>query len=363
MEINYDLIIKYLVRNTNTNTNPNTNTNNKMHTHLNKTEKTDKSNNFLTQKNIFNYSPSFPDKFKNILTDKYYRYGITSYDNENNNISFWSSILTLIDKTFIIPYNTDEHELINQFKIQLIEKYAKSKLSSFLKSLDKNDFRERFKLEPDINVLQYIVDILDINMLILDFESNDIFSVYHKDIMNPLKQTLMFAKYKNFWEPIMLLKVKGNIQRLFDVNDSTIKKILYNDSTIKYYEGDKIKKDFIVFDNMDDIIKLEKTKLKIQEPELVPVVVTKVAEVEEFNDENQSDSGSSVLTDSDQNMFVENDELEEIQEMKKLNKTKMNKMKLAELLELSNKLNLPITKKNPTKAILIDSILNKITTL
>ncbi len=356
MEINYDLIIKFLVKNTNTN--PNTNSNNKMHTHFNKTDKIDKSNNFLTQKNIFNYSSTFPDKFKNILTDKYYRYGITAYDNENNNISFWSSILTLIDKTFIIPYNTDEMELINQFKIQLIEKYAKSKLSSFLKSLDKNDFRERFKLEPDIYILQYIVDILDINILILDFESNDIFSVYHKDIMNPLKQTLMFAKYKNFWEPVMLLKAKGNIQRLFDINESTIKKILYNDDTIKYYEGIKIKKDFIVFDNMDDIIKMEKIKLKIPEPE-------PVTKIEEFSEEVQSESvsGSSVLTDSDQDMFVENDELEEIQEMKKLNKTKMNKMKLAELLELSNKLNLPITKKNPTKAILIDSILNKITTL
>jgi hypothetical protein len=46
------------------------------------------------------------------------------------------------------------------------DKYAKSKLSSILKSFDKNDLRERFKLDPDICILQYVVDILDINLLI-----------------------------------------------------------------------------------------------------------------------------------------------------------------------------------------------------
>jgi len=62
MEINYELIIKYL------------------------TKKDSSKNNFITQKNIYSYSTNFPDKFKEYLTDKYYRYGITVYDNENNNI-------------------------------------------------------------------------------------------------------------------------------------------------------------------------------------------------------------------------------------------------------------------------------------
>ena len=344
MEINYDLIIKYLVKKSVTcDTNIDIDTNNSKQ---NNNSNNNNNNSFITQKNIFNYSVNFPDKFKNLLTDKYYRYGVTLYDNENNNISFWSSILTLIDKNFIIPYTTDEIESINQFKTQLIDKYSKPKLSSFLKQLDKNDFRERFKLESDINVLQYIVDILDINMLIYDFESENIYSIYHKDIMNPCKQILMFAKYKNFWEPIMVVKSKGTTQRLFDMNDLIIKKILYG-GNIKYYEGEKIKKQFVIFENVDDIINMEKLKLKI------PVI-----ETIDINNETD-ESNSTVKTDSDIDLFVENDELEEI---KKLNKTKMNKMKIADLFEISNKLNLLIIRKNPTKAILIDSILTKIQT-
>jgi hypothetical protein len=63
MEINYDLIIKYLVKKT--------------------------SNEFTTQKNLFNYSINFPQKFKDIFGEKFYRFGVTVNDKDNNNISFW----------------------------------------------------------------------------------------------------------------------------------------------------------------------------------------------------------------------------------------------------------------------------------
>ena len=58
----------------------------------------------------------------------------TIYIQSTNN----NTILTLVDKNFVIPYSSDEFELINKFKIQLIEKYSKSKLSTFLKDLDKS---------------------------------------------------------------------------------------------------------------------------------------------------------------------------------------------------------------------------------
>jgi hypothetical protein len=331
MDINYELIIKYLAKKE-----PN-----------DKIKKDHpKTNNFITQKNIFNYSSSFPDKFKDNLTDKFYRYGILVYDNEKNNISFWSSLLTLIDKNFIIPYNNDELELIGNFKNQLIEKYTKSKLSHLIKELDKNDLRERFKLEPDVYVLQYIVDTLDINMLIWDFVSETINIVYPKDIMNPWKQTLMIAKYNTFWEPIMVVKNKGQIQRLFDYNDLIIKKLYSVEGLVNCYQGDKINKQFIFYTNVDDVVKIEKTNLKIEEPKANILL----------EEESDSDSDSSVKTNSD-DVFVEADELEEI---KKLNKTKINKMKVAELLELCEKLKITITKKSPTKAILVDSIMSKI---
>jgi hypothetical protein len=403
MEITYELIIKFLV---NRNSNKETNS---------------KSNNFITQKNIFNYSINFPNKFKEILTDKFYRYGVTINDNENNNISFWSSILTLIDKNFIIPYSLDELELINQFKTQLIEKYSKSKLSTFLKKLEKNDLRERFKVDQDIYTLQYLVDILDINILIFDWETLNIYTVYHKNILNPWKKTILLAKYKKYWEPILMIKIKGETERLFDYNNSTIKKILTTTKLVSYFEGEKINKEFILNDDIFFIIQQEKSKLKINEASLAKlkssstmmnepkekVLTFSLARLSEkskdfldnepyqakldklnlsstminepasfeskdFLDNKPvikeiqtkelinevSDIESSVKTNSDENnLFTDEDKLEEL---KKLNKSKLNKMKLDELIDLVKKLKIVIPTKKPTKSILIDIILAKL---
>jgi len=290
MEINYDLIIKYLVAK-NTIDKP--------------------SNTFTTQKNIYTYSTSWPDNFKQLFTDKFYRYGVTLYDTDNNNISFWSSIITLLYNEFIISYTEDETTIINDFRFQLLEKYNPKKLSSFIKKLDKNDFRERFKLDPDNNVLQYIVDILDINLLIFDFKENTIKSVYSDDIMNPWKQIILLTKYDNLWEPIMLVNLKGETQRLFDYNNPIIKKILYTNDLIKYNSSDKL---FSIISDVNDIVKMEDNKIN--------------------NNQSQSNKVNYDLK-------------------------KLNKMKLNELLNLSNELNIT-TEKKPTKAILITLILEKI---
>jgi hypothetical protein len=300
MDINYEIIIKYL-------------TNNKL------------NNKFITQKNIFNYSTNFPNKFKNLLNEKFYRYGISIYDNENNNISFWSSLLTIIDKNFIIPYEYDELDLINNFKIQLIDKYSKNLLDPILKKIDKTELRNKFKTEINIYILQYVVDILDINMFIFDFEKENIYSVYHNKVMNPLKQTILLATYQNYWEPIMMIKTDGTIIRTFDYNDQNIKKLLLQND-IKYFNDNKIHK--INYDIFDII-----------------------------QDENKINNNEPVKVIDD--IFINKDETEEF---KTLNKTKLTKTKINDLHVISNKLNIKITNKI-TKSTLIDLILSKINSL
>jgi hypothetical protein len=298
MDINYELIIKYL---------------SKKVININDKKKCNQITSFITQKNIYTYSTSFPTKFKELLTEKFYRYGITIYDNENNNISFWTSIITLLDKNFIIPYINDECELINQFKFQLIELYNKNLLSDFIKKYDKNDLRERFKLNPDIIVLQYIVDILDINIIIFNFKTETINVLYSKDIMNPWKQSILLANDDMFWEPIMCIKSKGTIIRLFDYNSQTFKKIINNNNNlITYLNGSIIGKDFICINNLSDIIEIEKKKLNITNKKSKLLL--------------DNESESSVHTDDDicdnkiVNIFIKEDELYG------LNKTTMTKM-------------------------------------
>lgn len=378
MEINYNLIIKYLTK-------PNQNNPSKKQT-----------NTFSTQKNIFNYSVNFPDKFKNMLPDKFYRYGVTINDNENNNISLWSSLLTLLDKNFLIPYQNDELEVISKFKTQILDKFTKNNVSQIFKSLEKEEMRTRLKMEPDILVLQLIVDVLDLNIIIFDFDSINLFGLFKRDILNPWKQTIFLANYKNYWEPIMLVKLKGDSQRLFDYHDQIFRKILTYD--IKYYQGDKINKEFIYSDDLGEVINQEKKKIEIlfiknnksknKNPDKNPEknmelenMVSKKSHIttnDSYPDQNvslsddtkqelidetihesetENNSESSVKTDSDDNVFIEKDEYEEL---KKLNKTKLLKMKVAELWEIVDKLKMQVDKKNPTKNILVESILKKL---
>lgn len=286
MEINYELIIKYLSGN-------------------NIKEKIDI---FTTQKNIYNYSITWPEQFKNLFTDKFYRYGVTINDSDNNNISFWASIVTLLYDEFIISYTDDEITIINNFKSQILDKYNSKNLSSFIKKLDKNDFRERFKLCPDNNVLQYIVDILNINLLIFDFKDNTIKAVYPDEIMNPWKTILLLSNHDNLWEPIMLNNSKGETQRLFDHNNIIIKKILYTPDLIKYYSEDKT---FNISTDINFIIENENSKI---------------------NNVSISD---------------------------KYDLKKLKKMKLSELNEVIKELEIIVTEKRPTKEILINLIIKK----
>jgi len=170
MEINYDLIIKYLVT---------------------------KKNTFNSKKHILVNSNLFPNKFKELLQNKYYRYGI----NQNN--GFYNAILTLLNKNFI-TYNNDE------------EIYEFNQLTKSI-SID----------EININIIdekhiKYLADLLQINFLIFDFKT-EIINLFHcENECNPYKPTVLIANYDNFYEPIIS---EIDNKKIFSYNDLNIKKI------------------------------------------------------------------------------------------------------------------------------------------
>lgn len=362
MEINYKLILKYLSPDNSINKENINSDENKVNESENSEYhsssflesnpkskssdfiKNENNSNFITKKNLYNYSTNFPLKFQNIFSDKYYRFGITVFDNNNNNISFWSSLLTLIDidKKFIIPYENDEINIINNFKNELIDKYSKKGLSACLKKFDKNDIKERIKLIPDYLIIQYIVDIININIFILDFKTETINIIYNEIIMNPLKPTIILANFDFYWEPIILNKKSDN-QKIFNYNDSIIKKLLNND--IKYYEESKLNKHFNC-DSPKNIIINENNKLSI------------------INSKNDA----LFVEPSEEVKIIENipNNTTDNEEFKNLNKTKLNKMKLDDLIILLKKINNTIDinnkkskKKMITKKELIELILNQ----
>jgi hypothetical protein len=289
MDINYELIIKYLV----------------------------KKNSFITPKNNYTYASSFPENFRELLNDKFFRCGVLT----DNNLSFWSSLLNILQKNFVTSVDNDEVEIINHFKNQLIDKYKKSNISSFLKEFEKNDFREMFKT-PNNNCIQYIADIIDINIFIFDFESNKILSFYKNDKMNPWKPSIILASNKNNYEPIMY--EKDEVQKIFNYNNEVFKNLITSNLIESY------KKDYDFINSINDILKIESDKFNI------------------VND--------LIIDDSETDELFINDIYDEI---KSMSKYKMNKMKINELLEITKKINIDVTKK-PTKALLIEMINNKV---
>ena len=121
MDITYNLIIEYLVNN---------------------------NNSFSTKKGNIIYSNKFPDNFKDLLSDNFYRMGITILDNHKNNISFWSSFLTLLNSNFSNNIDKDELTIINEFKNELL---------SSKKKVDPIIFRDGINKEPDdVNFNYYL---------------------------------------------------------------------------------------------------------------------------------------------------------------------------------------------------------------
>jgi len=188
MEINYDLIIKYLVT---------------------------KKIQFSSKKHMIIYSDSFPEKFKNILQNKFYRYGV----NQNN--SFYNTILTLLNKHFITFNNDEEIIEINKFKNSLVNVLNNFNLPNYLSTIiDKNTVFNKINEQH----IQVISEILSINFIIFNFKDELINIIYTGNICNPYKPTLLISNYDEFYEPIIY---ETDNKKIFSYNDIIIKK-LYN---------------------------------------------------------------------------------------------------------------------------------------
>lgn len=211
MEINYDLIIKHLVT---------------------------KKIQFSSKKHILIYSELFPEKFKNILQNKFYRYGI----NQNN--SFYNSILTLLNKKFITN-NTEEEILeVDNFKKSLIKNLNDFDIPTYLSNIiDKKTVFDNINEKH----IQVISEILSINFLIFDFKNEIINVVYTGIVCNPYKPTLLIANYEKFYEPIIY---EYENKKIFSYNDIIIKKI-YN-AKLDIYSS--LNKEFILQDTLNELL-------------------------------------------------------------------------------------------------------------
>ena len=297
--MNYNLIIKYL----------------------------SKQKPFITNKG--EYNNNFPEKFKDnkCLDNTFYRYGVTTYNNDKLNISFWSSLLTILDKSFLIPIDNDELYLVKKFIDDIVDKKKHI------------DMKERVKLVPNSQVFEFVADVLNINLLFLDFKNLTFNVIYPNLYLNPWNKICILAKNDDLFEPVM-----SKENRYFTFDNDIIKNLFLNN-------------DITYFDNIKEYILLDtKEKVKEKEDEASVKINTKYKKTLELVDNIKVVKTNKI--NDEITSTVQNNKIEEILvDYSHLNKTKLNKMKMDELSELYNKLKLEKNNKM-LKADMINNILN-----
>lgn len=291
MEINYSLILKYLL----------------------------KEQTFVHQKNFMTYSDKFPNEFKNILGDKFYRIGVTQNINQKN-MSFYTSLITLLDDNMMSINEKEELIKINDLLTDINNKVGN--LPVYLKEISKGSIKKYLKdIESNIWIYELVANYLKINFIIFDFNTLEIFTIYCGEFMNPWQTCLFLAKNDNSWEPIM-----NNEKKFFSYNDNVLKKILSQTSiNIKYFDNEIIKKDIVIVDNLKELL----------------------------DDLTKTD----IISESDKNSDCP-EEMPFIKEEIKLDESKLNKMTKAELIIHLKALNIKSSSKS-TKKDLIQLILTK----
>lgn len=281
MKITYDTIIEYLCSN-------------------------NQNYSFITKPNIIKFIDSETNYDFNNKFNGFFRMGMLVYNKDDTNISFFTSLLFLMNKDFI--YMDDEEKTKNVNKIiNEMRNYWNTKFKNN-KNFTKTDGEKiilKYQInkleENDIsNFLEMVCFCFKINIMRLDYKNNKLeihyFKKFKKGELNIFYPTIILSNYNNFWEPVY-----NSNNRLFELKNKMFKFI-----TDKY----KIKK-------IDEIL---------QE--------------------------SGVIKKENKSSFLSKEELEPL-----LQKSKLNKMKKDELINLANSLNIDINVKS-TKKIIIENILS-----
>ena len=320
MEINYDMILKYL-------------------------SKKKEVVSFESKKNLMKFSDDFPQVFKDLFGDKFYRVGVTQIIAEKN-VSFYTSILTVLIDDYITTMENEEVYYQNKLF---------DELNTGLKNLElKKKLKDR---ETNISIIELLVNKFDINVIIFDFKENNCMTLYPLDVMNPWKSTILLSKFNDKWEPI-----RNPDKKIFNYNDQIIKKILLtnNNLQIKYYDGDKINKEYILTDNINEILSQEIEDEKVNTSE----DLDENDQDENGQDENGQDKNDQDVNENDQDVNENDQDVNENESNNtfikvEISLNKLQKMKKDDLIKYLESINKKIPNKNAKKDDLIKIILAK----
>jgi len=232
MEISYKTILKYL-------------------TPINAKDNT------IIKKNLIKKYESFPENIKNILKNDMYIYGNQVYYNEYN-ISHWSSILFLISKKFILLNENEQITYIKKIKYDMTE-YIKKNYNKFK---NRKKFSKNYAIETirsnNFNplILELISFCFKINLMIINFENDEISCISIDEYFNPWVPTIFLSYNNKIWQPLLT-----NDNKIFNYENL---KFIFNHE-IKYFNKKYLEQNFSLIDNIFEIIDLDENKKELNE--------------------------------------------------------------------------------------------------
>ena len=358
---------------------------------------------FPTKENIVINVNDFPKKIKRFFNKNFFRYGILSYDNNHNNISIYSSLLTCLDSSFITMNKDNKITYVNAFKKKLKNDFINKKLfkkfnyagNNISEKVLINNISEKVTLP----VVQSLVDYLSINIIIFNFDDNKRYLIHSKEIFNVYYPTVILGFSNDYYEPIFTNKKKS-----FTYNDKIIRKILKNNlirmslDNVSEFSTNKDVNSIIqeIVDMNKELFETNDPDENIQDDILLITqeeddeeddeeydddTLTQTTMDDEEDDDSQSvtqelDQDDSSIDDNlsveqkddssiDDNLSVESDTDKNVntnyQKYRKYSKSKWNKMRKDELLDIINILKLNVGKyQNKKKSDVIKDIINTI---
>ena len=169
-------------------------------------------------------------KFKDIFNNHVDRYGIIQKNAKQENISFYYSLLFILDDDFITLSDNDKIIFIKILKTKLKNDILNNSLISKYNLLkvgrSKKILIEELK---NNNINKYIIHILlfyfDINIIIFNFDNDNIYFYYNEDEFNKYKINIFIANSDDYYEPIIY---KNNVSKYFKYNSNILDYIICN---------------------------------------------------------------------------------------------------------------------------------------
>ena len=308
------------------------------------------------------------EHFSKYFNKNYYRHGVLIFDTVQNNISFFSSFLSLVDNNFMSLDKFKQNKIIYLLKDYLLNQFTENNLYKTYKlnltEIPKNIIKDEIKNKVTPIVIQLVIEIFKINFIIFNYDNNDKYIFFPGSCFDIYKPTIFIAQKNEYFEPII-----KNKQKMFNVNDKIIKILL--SKKFKYVKFGSVKKKILINRNLHQSVDL----LLDDTDEIF---------LTQEEDENISESASDDKLLSDSITMSETQEIQEIQEIQetkpdktldiyikkeeqvvlpkkeiKYNLKKLLRMKKSELIKLALSLNIKdndMSKK--TKKLISTEIIN-----